>query len=287
MDVRLRPIAAADADACGRIIFDAFQSVADRNNARPDFPVPEMAVGLARAFSADPHVFGVVAERDGRIVGSNFLWEYDAVRAVGPVTVDPAVQSGGVGRTLMQAVIDRGAGSAGIRLVQDAANVASLSLYASLGFDVKEPLVLVEGAPVDVPVADVEVRALEEGDVAGCAALCRAVHGFERTNELRSTPPFLTSFVALRGGRVVAYASAPHFWQMNHAVAEREDDLRALLAGVGALGGPPLSFLLPTRQASLFRWCLGAGLRVVKPMTLMTMGAYEEPRGSYLPSVGY
>jgi hypothetical protein len=91
----------------------------------------------------------------------------------------------------------------------------------------------------------------------------------------------------VREGRVVAYASAPHFWQMNHAVAEREDDLRVLLAGVGALGGQPLSFLLPTRQASLFRWCLGAGLRAVKPMTLMTLGAYEDPRGCYLPSVGY
>ena len=145
MDVRLRPIAPADADACGRIIFDAFQSVAVRNNARPDFPAPEMALGLARAFSADPHVFGVVAERDGRVVGSNFLWEYDAVRAVGPVTVDPEAQSGGVGRALMAAVLERGAGSTGIRLVQDAANVASLSLYASLGFEVKEPLALLEG----------------------------------------------------------------------------------------------------------------------------------------------
>ena len=41
------------------------------------------------------------------------------------------------------------------------------------------------------------------------------------------------------------------------------------------------------RQAGLFPWCLAGGLRVVKPMTLMTMGAYAEPRGCYLPSVGY
>jgi hypothetical protein len=45
--------------------------------------------------------------------------------------------------------------------------------------------------------------------------------------------------------------------------------------------------LLPTRQADLFRWCLKNGMRVLKPMTLMTMGEYHEPRGSYLPSVGY
>lgn len=287
MDVQIRPASATDAETCGRIIYDAFKSVADRHNARPDFPVPEMAVQLAHAFIAEPQIFGIVAECDGRVVGSNFLWEYDAVRAVGPITVDPDVQSKRVGRKLMEAVIARGAGSEGIRLVQDAANAQSLSLYASLGFDVREPLALMEGVIGAAPAPDVQVRPLEERDVAGCAALCRAVHGFERTNELRSVPPFLTSFVAVRDGRVTAYASAPHFWQMNYAVAESEHDMRALLAGVVALGDRPLSLLLPTRQADLFRWCLANGLRVVKPLTLMTMGAYAEPRGCYLPSVGY
>ena len=287
MNVRIRPAAAADVEPCGRIIYDAFKSVADRNNSRPDVPVPEMAVQLARALIAHPQVFGVVAESDGHVVGSNFLWEYDAVRAVGPITVDPHVQSKGIGRRLMEAVIERGAGASGIRLVQDAANAQSLSLYASLGFEVKEPLALIEGVPAAEPTPDVEVRPLAERDVPGCAALCRAVHGFERTNELRSVPPFLTSFVAVRDGRITAFASAPHFWQTNYAVAEGEHDMRALLAGVGAASDQPLSFLLPARQAALFRWCLANGLRVVKPMTLMTKGAYEEPRGPYLPSVGY
>jgi hypothetical protein len=60
-----------------------------------------------------------------------------------------------------------------------------------------------------------------------------------------------------------------------------------LLAGTGKLTGQPLFFLLPTRQADLFRWCLGQGLRVVKPMTLMAMNDYQEPRGCFLPSVLY
>ena len=70
-------------------------------------------------------------------------------------------------------------------------------------------------------------------------------------------------------------------------MAEREEDLRALLAGAAALTGEPLSFLLPTRQAGLFRWCLSEGMRVVKTMTLMTTGGYREPRGAYLTSVLY
>jgi GNAT superfamily N-acetyltransferase len=276
-----------DAEPCGRIIHDAFRSVAERHNARPDFPSVEMAVGLARSFAADPQVFGVVAEAGGEVVGSNFLWEYDTVRAVGPVTVAPRLQSHGIGRALMHAVIARGADAAGIRLVQDAANAQSLSLYASMGFDVREPLALMEGTLSATPAAGVEVRPLASRDVDGCAALGEVVHGFSRAGELRAVPPFLTSWVAVRDGRVVAYASAPHFWQMNQAVAEELADLQALLAGVAAAGDAPLSLLVPTRHAALFRWLLAHGLRVVKPMTLMVMGAYEEPRGAWLPSVGY
>ena len=57
--------------------------------------------------------------------------------------------------------------------------------------------------------------------------------------------------------------------------------------GAAALGPGPLAFLLPVRQAALFRWCLAEGLRVVKPMTLMTMGEYRQPSGSYFVSVLY
>jgi hypothetical protein len=43
--------------------------------------------------------------------------------------------------------------------------------------------------------------------------------------------------------------------------------------------------LVPTRNAALMRWCLQHGLRIVQPMSLMTMGPYAEPNGAYLPSV--
>jgi hypothetical protein len=189
---------------------------------------------------------------------------------------------------LMEAVIERGKGSAGIRLIQDSFNTASLSLYASLGFDVKEPLALIEGElKGDLP-PDVTVRSIEEQDYEICADLCRKTHGFDRLNELKNMPPFLTPFVVLRNGRLTAYASAPYFWPLNHAVAETEDDMQLLLMGAGNLSpDQPMSFILPTRQTSLFRWCLKQGMRVIKPMTLMAMGEYHEPRGCYLPSVGY
>jgi len=287
MEVNLRPARPEDAEDCGRIIYEAFKGVGERHNFPPDFPSAEVATGFAQQFIADPAVYGVVAESGGHVVGSNFLTEWDAIRAVGPITIDPDVQARGVGRRLMEAVIERGRGAAGVRLVQDSFNTASLSLYASLGFDVREPLALLGGLPAGGPPAGYEVRPMSDEDLGAVAELCRRVHGFDRAGELRSLARVLTPFVALRGGSVTAYVTAPGFWPLNHAVAETEEDMQALLAGAAAATGQPLSFLLPTRQAGLLRWCLKEGLRVVKPMTLMTTGEYREPRGSYLTSVGY
>jgi len=61
--------------------------------------------------------------------------------------------------------------------------------------------------------------------------------------------------------------------------------LQALIATAKEFQGPGI--LVPTRNAELFRWCLQNGLRVVEPMTLMTIGLYNEPKGAYLPSVTF
>jgi len=277
-----------DVETCGRICYEAFYDIARQHNFPHDFPSVEVGVQFTGMLFANPSVFSVVAEKDGMVVGSNHLWEYDEIRAVGPITVDPAVQAKGAGRLLMEAVMERGNGSRSVRLVQDAFNTASMSLYTSLGFNIKEPLVLIQGTIKGEAATDVEVRLLSEGDYPQCAQLCRKVHGFDRTNEIRNLPPGLPSFVAIRDGRVIAYASAPNLWSLNHAVAETEADMRALLCGVGNQSGDsPISLLLPIRQGDLFRWLLKQGMRIVKPMNLMSTGEYIEPRGCFIPSVGY
>lgn len=286
MAIEIRSMRPEDAETCGRICYEAFKGIAEKHDFRKDFPVPEAAIDLMRMLVGRADVFSVVAESDGQVIGSNHLAESDAIRAVGPITVDPNAQAKGAGRMLMEAVIERGRSAPGIRLLQDAFNTASLSLYASLGFDVKEPVVLIEGALKGDMPADFEVRPLNESDYARCAQLCRSVHGFDRVNELKHTPPMPNPFVALRDGRITAYISAPQFWAVNHGVAETERDMQALLIGASNQC-EQLSFILPTRQTDLFRWLLKQGMRVIKPMTLMSMGEYHEPRGCYLPSVGY
>jgi hypothetical protein len=51
------------------------------------------------AMLATPGFYCVVAELDGKIVGSNFLDERDPISGVGPpISVDPAVQNQTIGR---------------------------------------------------------------------------------------------------------------------------------------------------------------------------------------------
>ena len=169
MTARIRAATEADAEPCGRIIFEAFKGIAEQHAFPLDFPSPEIAIQLAQAFIADPWIFGVVAEKDGRVVGSNFLAEADPIRGVGPITVDPSVQGGGVGRQLMEVVLDRGQDAVGVRLVQDAFNTRSVALYASLGFDVREPLLLMRGTPRNRPSSDFSVRPMTHDDVSACA----------------------------------------------------------------------------------------------------------------------
>lgn len=284
--VELREAAREDAEACAQICFDAFARMHDHHRFPRDFPALEAAKGIMGMWIPHESIWGVVAEIDGRVVGSNFLDERNPIRGVGPITVAPDRQDAGAGRRLMEAVLERGQGAPGIRLTQDAFNMCSVALYSSLGFDVKEPLGVIGGTPSSRPAAGIEVRELGEEDLDECAALCERVHGFDRRHELRDAIDHFKPFVAVRDGRITAYASSVVFWPLNHGVAESDEDMQALLVGAAALVEAPIELLVPLRSG-LFRWCLDENLRLVKPVNLMALGEYQEPRGSWFPSVLY
>jgi ribosomal protein S18 acetylase RimI-like enzyme len=201
MGIAIRPVMDTDANACGRICYEGFRIVNERYGFPPIFPSVEAATQRVGNFIRHPSVFGVVAEAgDGRIVGFNFLSERDPIRAVGPIVIDPAAQGHRIGRQLMEAVLERARGARGVRLLQDAFNIQSLSLYTALGFEVQEIFVVLSGVPSSAPPSHWEIRALTASDMAGCEALHESVHGYPRTNELRDALVTGAPIVALRGG---------------------------------------------------------------------------------------
>jgi GNAT superfamily N-acetyltransferase len=283
--VRIRPATPADAPAAGRICYDAFAGIAGKHGFPPDFPNPDVAVGLLGMLFSHPGFYGVVAEAGERIVGSNCLDERCAIAGVGPITVDPALQNGAIGRSLMQAVLDRASDrqAAGVRLLQAAYHCRSLSLYTKLGFDAREPMSVMQGPPLNLTIPGYTVRPATSADIDATTALCERVHGHSRAGEMRDALQHHAARIVERQGRITGYASGYGFF--GHAVAETNDDLQALIGAAAVIGGPGL--IVPTRNAELFRWCLARGLRVVMPLTLMTIGLYNEPRGAYMPSILY
>lgn len=273
----------ADAEVCGRICYEAFDSIASQHNFPRDFPSPEVPASVLSMMFSHPGFFCVVAEVNGKVIGSNCLDERTPIAGVGPISIDPAEQNRAAGRQLMQAVMARAAERkfSGIRLVQAAYHSRSLSLYAKLGFVVREPLACMQGSTIEKILPGYRVRQARAEDLAACNELCLRVHGHDRGSELSDAIQQGTAVAAESEGRVRAYASSLGFF--GHAVGESNEDLQALIAAAKELQGPGI--LVPTRNAALFRWCLENGLRVIQPMTLMTMGLYNEPAGACLPSI--
>jgi GNAT superfamily N-acetyltransferase len=283
--VRVRKATSNDVAVCGPICYEAFTAFSRHHNFPPDFPNVEIASQVLGWMFSHEKFYCVVAELDGKVVGSNCLDERGEIAGVGPITVDPLVQDKSVGRRLMLAVMDRSAEqkAAGIRLVQIAFNNRSLSLYTKLGFDPREPLSIMNGPAIGKTPRGYEVRAATGDDVQSCVQLCHRVHGHSREAELRDGIAMGTALVARYEGRITAYASALGFF--GHAVALNNRDLQALISTAEQFLGPGI--LVPTRNASLLRWCLEQGLRIVEPATLMSTGFYNEPAGAFLPSISF
>jgi GNAT superfamily N-acetyltransferase len=124
---------------------------------------------------------GVVAERGGAVVGTAMGWTYGADAAtVGMVIVSPDCRGGGVGRKLMNAIIER----LGDRTILLNATDVGLPLYKSLGFKAVGGVHQHQGAAFSVPIialrAHERVRPMGAGAAAVIAELDRKATGLER-----------------------------------------------------------------------------------------------------------
>jgi predicted N-acetyltransferase YhbS len=285
MNVTIRRAVPEDAPECGRICYEAFRTLADQHGFARDFPSVDVAVAVLRMLINHPNFYGIVAEANGAIIGSNFMDERSPIRGIGPISIDPSIQNQGTGRRLMQAMLTRVSDqrSVGVRLVQAAYHNRSLCLYTTLGFQTREPLSVMQGPALNVAFPGYDVRPAQPADILACAALCTEIHGFDRSGELKDAIEQKTAVVVEHLDQITGYATLIGFF--GHAVARTNQDLMAMIAAAPSFQGP--GFLLPTRNYLVFSWCLANGLKLVMQTTLMTIGLYNEPAGAYLPGVLY
>ncbi len=284
MTLEIHPAKLDDAEKLGDICYRAFDDVSRRHGFETDFDSPAMAQMILSGLIRDEHCYSVTALENGEPVGSNFIETPDDVGAIGPISIDPERQGQGIGRALMEDVLQhaRENGIERVRLMQDSFNMQSLSLYASLGFDTKVGAALLAPAPIDVP----EVRPATADDMEAVERLSGEIYGVSRRREVEAMAggPF-KPFVYEKSGRVVAYF-IPGL--IGHGVGETEEVLVATVLGATkGLDGMFARAFCPLTEGAMFRRFLAAGCKVQKVMNLMTLGPYEEPQGPWMPSVLY
>ena len=288
ISIRLVPAEPQHVSELGRICFEAFKELHDRGCGTRDFPAVEIAQQVLRMLVQRDDFYSVSALDDGRVVGSNFLSLMDPVAGVGPITVDSSYQGQGIGRILMQDVIEYAQHNdiKQVRLMQDSFNMASLSLYASMGFDVKDAVAFMQAAPT--AEADDSVRPITEPDLPTIENLSKRIYKNSRRNEVASAAPYgFAAFLRERRGRVTGYLLPGIF---GHGVAETEEDALALI-GEAARRLPPemARFFCPLSESSFYRKALQAGCRTIKVMNYMALEShehpYEHPDEVWMPSV--
>lgn len=281
MSIELRQAKPTDVPELGRICYEAFKDISERHGFPTDFATLEFAQGVIGMLVQQEAVYSVAAFEGDVPRGSSFVNMWGDAAGVGPVSVDIATQGDGIGRRLMEDGIAaaRSQGYESIRLCQDSFNMRSLALYASLGFDTKEPLAYL--ALSGENAVDPAFRAATKDDLPAMDELCKAIYRISRRAECEAFMDLGFQVSVLDRGRISGYLIGG---AAGHGVAETDDDLLALFNSSGASAPDGHSFV-PLRNSELYRKALAAGHRNVKVTNLMALGPYEEPQGPFAPSV--
>ncbi len=148
----IRPIEQVDAEICGKIGYEAHKTISSAHGYPSEQPSEEFATGLIRRLLDNPNSWGVLAERQGKTLGSIFLHRFppSPVAVIGQLTAHPSAEGGGVGRMLMGPVLSqaRKQNHDQVRLVQSPSHILSFVLYTKSGFVLREPLFLMQGRPL-------------------------------------------------------------------------------------------------------------------------------------------
>ena len=223
---------------------------------------------------------GIVAERAGRVLGTVMAWRYgEDFATVGMVIVSSDAQGQGVGRQLMEAMLDRLAG----RTVVLNATAAGLPLYEKLGF--VETGVIHQHQAIAPAVAAAEgiaggrVRTMDWSD-DGVGDLYSRASGMDRTALFQTLAANAHTMVLTHDDRMVGFAQVRRFgrgWLVGPVVAPDLGGAEALtLHGLNTRAGT-FCRLDVTGDSGLSEWLEEIGLPRVDSVKTMVRGRRPVP----------
>jgi GNAT superfamily N-acetyltransferase len=142
----------------------------------------------------------------GRLMGTAMWWPIGTTFAtIGMVIVAPGLQGQGLGRRMMNAVLEAAPG----RTLQLNATAAGMALYESQGFrpagSIQQHQGIARPANGRSPAA-IGLRPCTDGDWTSIAALDRAAHGIDRRDILRALTSEAVGTIGERDGRIAGFA---------------------------------------------------------------------------------
>jgi ribosomal protein S18 acetylase RimI-like enzyme len=290
----IRPAEPRDVERAGDVNFVAFYRAALAHGLPPVVTTPAESRRYIRYLLDFDPLGGLVAEEDDDVIGVAWLHPRGAVATVGPVAVEPRHQGRGIGRRLLERLIEiAGKGVPQIRLVQESYNAASLALYLRTGFRVVAPLIELE-LPPDVAVAapratpGVVVRAAADDDRMRLVARDARAFGAQRPQSIDLYLRRGRVLVAEEAGTLAGYAMGIGFDAMAFLGSASADEaetllllLTALASGLGGQGRT-IRIVVPATDRRLVEGLLALGFRVFRACHYMVRGGGTAPPPNYV-----
>jgi GNAT superfamily N-acetyltransferase len=218
----------------------------------------------------------VACDAGGRVLGTALWWPYgERYATVGLVVVDRHQQGKGIGRKLMNAVME----DAGARSLQLVATRAGMRLYEQCGFREQGAICQHQGVaaaatpPIETSMA--VLSAVTSGDLATIASWDANAFGTDRTSVLAAVMATGEGVLASRAGRLAGYALAREAGRgttIGPVVAEDETLAIEMVARLLERRSGIIRLDVPEDATLLRGWLESSGISCIDTAAVMIRG---------------
>jgi GNAT superfamily N-acetyltransferase len=262
-EVTLRPMVEADLEAMHRLVLE--------------MSWPHRPVDLALLFALGGGV--AATDRAGQVIGVGMSWAFGtAAGTIGMVLVTADRQGQGIGRALMEALIEQ----ATPRALMLNATAEGLALYERLGFSriglVRQHQAKLAGPFAPPPAPAAQIRRAVATDHEALHALDEGAFGAKRTALITRLLTLGETWVSEENKRVTGFAIRRAFGRgqvIGPVIAPGEDAAIALVAAAAREAGPGVLRLdIPGHAQRLGEWLNAGGLSAISTVTTMLRGTW-------------
>ncbi|MBI4640051.1 MAG: GNAT family N-acetyltransferase [Candidatus Tectomicrobia bacterium] len=285
MSIQVRQIIPDDIDKVAEILFVAFARADLALGHEPTFENVAAARATTRGYMRADSEGSLLAEEDGEILGCGFLHVRGKTAGIGPVATEPMAQGKGVGRAIMRQLITIAGPDCSVRLVTGGLNLPAFTLYASLGFVVREANIGVAGQlrpGLSMALDPEECSFMEPEELERLAKVDAELTGIERPRDLYFFSRVGRIRLAKEKGQPTGFLASYRFGRnviAGPGAAKDLDTMKKLITAVVLdHRDSSISFRIPGSHPELLHHLRSLGLHITGVGHYMVHGPWEPAR---------